>query len=175
MYIYIYIYTHTLCIIYIYTCIYIYIYRYVCLFAWPSSPGKLRTYGRYDYILYNIMQYNMIWYTIIHIYIYIYRQVVTTQPAHLGWPSSPGKLCTPCGDEVWHGVTSGVSRKTCTKNRQRRWGATWCYIGVSCETSKTLNETPHLYREYREMRGFAGRERQPRSGALGAANQQPAS
>ena len=28
---------------------------------------------------------------------------------------------------------------------------------------------------HREMRGFAGREKQPRSGALGAANQQPAS
>ena len=35
---------------------------------------------------------------------------------------------TTCGGEVWHGVTSGLSRETCTKQRHRRWGATWCYI-----------------------------------------------
>ena len=36
---------------------------------------------------------------------------------------------TPCGGEVWHGITSGVSRETCTKKWHRRSGATWCYIG----------------------------------------------
>ena len=37
-------------------------------------------------------------------------------------------LPAPCGGEVWHGVTSGVLRGTCTNNWHRWWGATWCYI-----------------------------------------------
>ena len=45
--------------------------------------------------------------------------------------------CTPCGGEVWHGVTSGVSRETCTTHRHRRWGSTWHCIGrLVRETSK---------------------------------------
>ena len=34
------------------------------------------------------------------------------------------QLGTPCGGEVWHGVTSGVSREMYTTNRHRWWGAT---------------------------------------------------
>ena len=43
--------------------------------------------------------------------------------------SATQMTCTPRGGEVWHDVTSGFSRETCTKKCHRRWGATWCYIG----------------------------------------------
>ena len=43
-------------------------------------------------------------------------------------PKTP-KIPTPCDGEVWHGVTSGVSREMCTKKQHRQWGATWCHIG----------------------------------------------
>ena len=51
---------------------------------------------------------------------------------------------TPCGGEVWHGITSGVSREKCTKNCHRRWGATWCYIGcfVRDILKQTYNTSP---------------------------------
>ena len=59
------------------------------------------------------------------LYIYIYMYCCSC----LGDRVFPGKLRTPWGGEVKLGATSGVSCQTRAKQRQRRRGATWYYIG----------------------------------------------
>ena len=56
---------------------------------------------------------------------------------------------TPCGSEVRHGVTSGISGERSVRKTgiggEVRHGVT---SGVTCETSSNKHVTPHLHREY---------------------------
>ena len=80
----------------------------------------------------------------IYIYIYIYIYISLARSCRV-------KVIihdTPCGGEVRHGVTSGVSCETRTENDngdEVRHGVT---SGVSCKTSLNKHVAPHLYRKH---------------------------
>ena len=95
--------------VYIIMCICIYIYIYVCIHIYIYI---------YIYIYTHVYTYNYICVDLSYIYIYIYMHMYM----YIIYIDN-----TPCGGEVWHGVTSGVSLETCAKTRHRRWGATRCY------------------------------------------------
>ena len=91
---------------------------------------------------------------LIYIYIYMFMPLPGDTASAYVRPSFLQAICraaqsilmdqnrTPCGGEVWHGATSGVSRGTCTQNGlggEVRHDVT---SGDSCETSVNKRVTP---------------------------------
>ena len=63
--------------------------------------------------------------------------------------STSAATATPCGGEVWHGVTSGVFRETSTNNRLRRRGASR-WVAAIAGTQNSSAELHHVRRKQRD-------------------------
>ena len=107
----------------------------------------------------------------IHVYIYIYICIIglslslSAGPADdIGWPSFPGRLLT----RKFGRDQRDFRQRDCTESfGVMRFVMLWTTLFSSFECTRELGAF--------QMRGFACWEKQPQSGALGAANQQPAS
>ena len=103
--VYVYVYVYAYAYVYVYVCMYIYIYIHTWGCSLFSEPLHAALGHRDDL---DVLPGGLARRRSPHVvFSEVARSVSCNQPT------------TPCGGEVWHGVTSGVSREMCTKKRHR--------------------------------------------------------